>query len=266
MTTPLAAGDELLGLAADADRRRGRRGRRGTRGARRRRGRRSSRPGRRAASGIAFASPERLSTRTIPVAPAACARLAFESERAAAARDERDRAGQRVGAGAACRPPFGSRRPQSCAVHRLRRRARRSSRRRRASGRRSPRRRGASDRAPERDPREGRRARPRRDARAPARRRACSRRAATVIASGAVPGEPAVPKPKSSRSFPAEITGTTPAAATLRDRLDQRVVRGLGLRAAAGEVDHVHAVADRRLEGGDDLGRVRRRGRPASGR
>src|SRR5512133_4091083 len=38
--------------------------------------------------------------------------------------------------------------------------------------------------------------------------------AATVIASGAVPGEPAVPKPKSSRSFPAEITGTTPALAT----------------------------------------------------
>ena len=39
--------------------------------------------------------------------------------------------------------------------------------------------------------------------------------AATVIASGAVPGEPAVPNPKSSRSFPAEMTGTTPAAATL---------------------------------------------------
>ena len=38
--------------------------------------------------------------------------------------------------------------------------------------------------------------------------------AATEIASGAVPGEPAVPMPKSSRSFPAEITGTTPAAAT----------------------------------------------------
>jgi hypothetical protein len=39
--------------------------------------------------------------------------------------------------------------------------------------------------------------------------------AATVIASGAVPGEPTVPRPKSSRSFPAEITGTTPAAAVL---------------------------------------------------
>ncbi len=41
------------------------------------------------------------------------------------------------------------------------------------------------------------------------------------------------------------------------DRLDQRVVRRLDLRAAAGEVDHVHAVGDRRLEGGDDLRRVR---------
>jgi hypothetical protein len=40
--------------------------------------------------------------------------------------------------------------------------------------------------------------------------------AATLIASGAVPGAPTLPRPKSSRSFPAEMTGTTPAAATLR--------------------------------------------------
>ncbi len=40
--------------------------------------------------------------------------------------------------------------------------------------------------------------------------------AATEIASGAVPGEPTVPRPKSSRSFPAAMTGTTPAFATLR--------------------------------------------------
>ena len=39
--------------------------------------------------------------------------------------------------------------------------------------------------------------------------------AATAIASGAVPGEPAVPSPKSSRSLPAAITGTTPARAVL---------------------------------------------------
>ena len=40
--------------------------------------------------------------------------------------------------------------------------------------------------------------------------------AATVTASGAEPGDCTVPRPKSSRSFPAAITGTTPAAATFR--------------------------------------------------
>jgi hypothetical protein len=40
--------------------------------------------------------------------------------------------------------------------------------------------------------------------------------AATEIASGAVPGEPALPSPKSSRSLPAAITGTTPASAVFR--------------------------------------------------
>ncbi len=39
--------------------------------------------------------------------------------------------------------------------------------------------------------------------------------AATEIESGATPGAPAEPRPNSSRSLPAEITGTTPAAATL---------------------------------------------------
>ncbi len=39
--------------------------------------------------------------------------------------------------------------------------------------------------------------------------------AATVIASGAAAGEPTVPSPKSSRSLPAAITGTTPASVTL---------------------------------------------------
>ncbi len=39
--------------------------------------------------------------------------------------------------------------------------------------------------------------------------------AATEIAEGALLGEPTEPRPNSSRSFPAEITGTTPAAATL---------------------------------------------------
>ena len=40
------------------------------------------------------------------------------------------------------------------------------------------------------------------------------------------------------------------------DRLDDRVARRIDLRAAAREVDHVHAVAHRRFERGDDLGRV----------
>src|SRR3954471_6038106 len=37
--------------------------------------------------------------------------------------------------------------------------------------------------------------------------------AATVIASGALPGDETEPKPKSLKSLPAAITGTTPAAA-----------------------------------------------------
>ena len=40
--------------------------------------------------------------------------------------------------------------------------------------------------------------------------------APTLIASGAVAGEPAVPSPKKSRSFPAEMIGTTPALTTFR--------------------------------------------------
>jgi hypothetical protein len=37
--------------------------------------------------------------------------------------------------------------------------------------------------------------------------------APTVIASGVAPGEPTEPRPNSSKSFPAETTGTTPARA-----------------------------------------------------
>jgi hypothetical protein len=50
--------------------------------------------------------------------------------------------------------------------------------------------------------------------------------AATVIASGEVPGEPTVPRPKSSRSLPAEITGMTPALATFVTVLTSASVRG----------------------------------------
>ena len=87
--------------------------------------------------------------------------------------------------------------------------------------------------------------------------------AATVIASGAVPGEPAVPKPKSSRSFPAEMTGTTPAAATLFVAAIRTSFSGSACGTAAGEVDDVHAVLDRLLE---RLGDLRRLGDVAEGR
>ena len=80
--------------------------------------------------------------------------------------------------------------------------------------------------------------------------------AATVIALGDEPGEPMEPVPNWSRSLPAEITGTTPAAVTFLDHVDHRVVRRFGLGAAAREVDDVHAVTHGELEGRGDLGCV----------
>ena len=50
--------------------------------------------------------------------------------------------------------------------------------------------------------------------------------APTAIASGAVAGEPAVPRPKKSRSFPAETIGTTPARTTLATVSISASVRG----------------------------------------
>ena len=50
--------------------------------------------------------------------------------------------------------------------------------------------------------------------------------APTLIASGAVAGDPAVPRPKKSRSLPAEITGTTPARTTFVTAGIEDVVRG----------------------------------------
>ena len=50
--------------------------------------------------------------------------------------------------------------------------------------------------------------------------------APTLMASGAVAGEPAVPSPKKSRSFPAEMIGTTPARATFRTASMSMSVRG----------------------------------------
>ena len=87
--------------------------------------------------------------------------------------------------------------------------------------------------------------------------------AATEIAAGALLGEPTEPEPKSSRSFPAEITGTTPAAATLFRASISASLAGSTSGPAAREVDHVHAVVHGRLEGEHDL---RREGVEAAGR
>src|SRR5262245_59499174 len=48
----------------------------------------------------------------------------------------------------------------------------------------------------------------------------------TLIASGAVAGDPAVPRPKESRSFPAEMTGMTPERTTLATVGMRASVRG----------------------------------------
>ena len=50
--------------------------------------------------------------------------------------------------------------------------------------------------------------------------------APTLMASGAVAGEPAVPRPKKSRSLPAEMIGTTPARTTLDTASMRMSVRG----------------------------------------
>ena len=50
--------------------------------------------------------------------------------------------------------------------------------------------------------------------------------APTLIASGAVAGEPAVPSPKKSRSLPAEMIGTTPARTTFATAGMRMSVRG----------------------------------------
>ena len=174
--------------------------------------------------------------------------LRLRDEGAGAARDEQDLA-RRASPSAACRGCCSGRsaEPQRCDSTGLPSRAHERSRRRRAAGRALDQAPGSfappalwsgtapSDGGPPTTPSAG--------------AKTCEFDvAATEIASGAVPGEPAVPRPKSSRSLPAAITGTTPASAMLRTALVHRVVRRVGLRAAAREVDHVHAVGDRRLE------------------
>ena len=80
--------------------------------------------------------------------------------------------------------------------------------------------------------------------------------AATEIASGAVPGEPAEPSAEVVAVVAGRDHGHDARGGEVVHRLDERVVRRVDLRAAAREVDDVHAVLHRRLEGGDDLGRV----------
>ena len=82
--------------------------------------------------------------------------------------------------------------------------------------------------------------------------------APTLIASGAVAGEPAVPRPKKSRSLPGRDDRHDAGANDVRDGLDEDVRAGIGLRATAREVDDVHPVAHGGLERGDDLRAVRR--------
>src|SRR2546430_16290988 len=68
-------------------------------------------------------------------------------------------------------------------------------------------------------------------------RKTCtSETAATEIAWGALLGEPIEPRPKSSRSLPAEMTGTTPAAATLSTASISASLAGFGSGPPPGAV------------------------------
>ena len=80
--------------------------------------------------------------------------------------------------------------------------------------------------------------------------------AATVIASGAEPGEPTVPDAELVAVVAGGDHRHDAGRGDVADHVDHRVVRRLGLGAAAREVDDVHAVAHGELEGRGDLGRV----------
>ena len=212
--------------------------------------------GRESVIGIGFASPKRLSARISPIAPASFARSAFEAKRADAARRRARSCRSAIQPGSVPADVFGSvAEPQRCestgfpsvpitvltstivwsSVDQ-------------AAGRLAPPApwigTAPSDGGPPVTESAG--------------ANTCEFDvAATAIASGATPGEPAVPKPKSSRSLPAAITGTTPASVTLWIVSNIASFDRVGLRAAAGEVDDVHPVRDRRLERVHDLRRRR---------
>ena len=77
--------------------------------------------------------------------------------------------------------------------------------------------------------------------------------AATVIADGALPGEPTEPRPKSPNSLPADATTTTPTRVAPSIALTTRSRAGL-ISGPDREVDDVHAVAHRGLDRSSDLG------------
>ena len=192
-------------------------------------------------TGIGFASPKRLSTSTIPVAPPSRARSAFETKRAEASRDQRDLAARASRSAALPRPcsgrsraaevrldglPVGSddRGPTSTIVW---------SSVAQAGGRAGVLdRHGAERRRPAHDAqglREDVRVRDRRDRDRV--RRAC----------------PA--SPSSEAEVLAIVAGrdhrNDPRERGVVHGLVHRVVRRVGLGPAAREVDHVHAVGDR---------------------
>ena len=232
----------------------------GRRAARRRRGRRSSPDGIGSRIGIAFASLERLSTITSPTAPASCARSAFGDDRAAAARDERDRAGERA------------------ARQRVRRRVRV------APAAQSWRSTGLPSRADDRadvDERAGRSCPHAAGGRTPAAGTKLNWRPPRVSAGpktcvfdrrrdgdrvGRDAREPGRAQPELLAVVPGRDHGHDPGGGHVRDGLDEGVVGGVGHRAAAGEVDHVHPVPHGGLEGGDDLRGLRRCCRSPSAR
>ena len=76
----------------------------------------------------------------------------------------------------------------------------------------------------------------------------------TLMASGAVAGEPAVPSPKKSRSFPAEITGRPRARTTFATAGISASVRGSACGPPPEKLMMSMPSRDGRLEGGDDLG------------
>ena len=231
----------------------------------RRRGRRSSRPG--AAARPGSRSPRRSGCRSgsIPIAPASARALRLRRRRCRCRARRARSCPSSEPFGSVPRPVFGSvGGAAEVRVDRLAVGADDRSRRRRPSGRASTSAPAASRRrALDRDRRRATAGRRRRSS---AGANTCEfETAATEIASGAVPGEPARAEAEVVAVVAGGDHGDDAGERGVVHRLVHRVVRRIGLRAAAREVDHVHPVGDCGLE------RLRRspacspRGRAASG-